>query len=203
MGKLKLTYFDINGGRGETARLAMTIGKVPFEDNRISFEKFTEIRDQFPSRRVPVLEVDGEVVTQSNAINRYVAKLSGLYPEDPHQALLCDEILESVEDMAAATNQTIFLKGDELVAARQRMVKNVHSIYLRRFNDLLSLRGEWFVGDRLTVADLAAFVGIKGLQRGILEHVPADIVSMYAPKLVEHYERILNTPAVKAYYSKR
>jgi hypothetical protein len=31
MPKLKLTYFDFHGGRGEPARLALSIGGIPFE----------------------------------------------------------------------------------------------------------------------------------------------------------------------------
>ena len=30
MPKLKLTYFDFHGGRGEPARLALSIGGIPF-----------------------------------------------------------------------------------------------------------------------------------------------------------------------------
>jgi hypothetical protein len=36
MPKLKLTYFDIHGGRGEPARLALSIGGIPFEDDRLA-----------------------------------------------------------------------------------------------------------------------------------------------------------------------
>src|SRR5438552_10509416 len=36
MAKLKLTYFDFDGGRGEPARLALHIGGIAFEDHRIS-----------------------------------------------------------------------------------------------------------------------------------------------------------------------
>jgi hypothetical protein len=35
MPKLVLTYFDFDGGRGEPARLALTIGGIAFEDRRI------------------------------------------------------------------------------------------------------------------------------------------------------------------------
>ena len=34
MAKLKLTYFDFHGGRGEPARLALSIGGIAFEDDR-------------------------------------------------------------------------------------------------------------------------------------------------------------------------
>ena len=36
MPKLKLTYFDFHGGRGEPARLALSIGGIPFEDDRVA-----------------------------------------------------------------------------------------------------------------------------------------------------------------------
>jgi hypothetical protein len=35
MSKLKLTYFDFHGGRGEPARLALSIGEIPFEHDRV------------------------------------------------------------------------------------------------------------------------------------------------------------------------
>ena len=35
MAKLKLTYFDFHGGRGEPARLALSISGIPFEDDRV------------------------------------------------------------------------------------------------------------------------------------------------------------------------
>ena len=33
--KLELEYFDFPGGRGEVARLALSIGDVPFVDRRV------------------------------------------------------------------------------------------------------------------------------------------------------------------------
>ena len=35
MATLKLTYFDFHGGRGEPARIAHSIGGIPFEDHRV------------------------------------------------------------------------------------------------------------------------------------------------------------------------
>ena len=86
MPKLKLTYFDIHGGRAEVTRLALVISETPFEDNRISFQEFGETQSSFPFNAVPILEVDGEALTQSSTISRYVGKLTNLYPEDPWQA---------------------------------------------------------------------------------------------------------------------
>ena len=36
MTKLKLTYFDFHGGRGEPARLALSIRGIAIEDDRVA-----------------------------------------------------------------------------------------------------------------------------------------------------------------------
>jgi hypothetical protein len=102
MNKLKLTYFDFPGGRAEPARLAMHIGGVQFEDYRFSPGDFSEVRKTTPLNQVPTLHVNDLQITQSDAITRYVGKLSGLYPEDDLQALLCDEVMGALEDMIRA-----------------------------------------------------------------------------------------------------
>jgi glutathione S-transferase len=86
MPRLVLTYFDFDGSRGEVARLAMHLGGVAFEDRRIARKDWAAMRDRFPFQALPVLEVDGMVIAQSNTINRYVGKLAGLYPKDDWQA---------------------------------------------------------------------------------------------------------------------
>ena len=70
MAKLKLTYFDFHGGRGEPARLAMSIGGVAFDDDRVQLSDWERRKADTPFGALPVLEVDGQVVAQSNAINR-------------------------------------------------------------------------------------------------------------------------------------
>src|SRR3989442_14651771 len=101
--KLKLTYFDMHGGRGEAARLALNIGGVDFEDNRISFAEAAAARDSFPFRRVPGVEIDGQEGTHSDGINRFVGKLANPYPNDPVQGALWDEAMGAVEDITIGT----------------------------------------------------------------------------------------------------
>jgi glutathione S-transferase len=63
-----------------------------------------------PFGALPVLEVDGQTLAQSNAINRYVGKLTDLYPTDAWQAALCDEAMEDISTKIAAT---MFLPDEE------------------------------------------------------------------------------------------
>jgi prostaglandin-H2 D-isomerase / glutathione transferase len=76
MPKLKLTYFDFHGGRGEPARLALSIGGIPFEDDRVAPSDWQRRKPDTPFGALPVLEVDGRALAQSNAINHYVGTLT-------------------------------------------------------------------------------------------------------------------------------
>jgi len=204
MPKLKFTYFDFDGGRGESIRLAMAIGKLPFEDHRIPVTDWPSARDQTPFHAVPLLEVDGDVITQSNAIKRYVGKLGDLYPGDPLQALRCDEVMDAVEDIVTRVVGTFGLKGDELREAREALVDGHISLYLSTLQRILETQGgEYFADNRLTVADLKVFVWLKSLRAGVLDHVPPDLVDRVAPKLAEHCDRIAKHPDVVAYYKGR
>ena len=72
--KIKFTYFDIEGA-GEQARLALVLSKTPFEDHRIQFSEWGELKPKTPDGQVPLLTVDdGPVRTQSRAIVRWVGK---------------------------------------------------------------------------------------------------------------------------------
>jgi prostaglandin-H2 D-isomerase / glutathione transferase len=86
---LKLTYFDFHGGRGEPARLALSIGGLPFADDRVPFSDWERRKPDTPFGALPTLEREGQILAQSNAINRYVGKFTDLYPSDPWQAALC------------------------------------------------------------------------------------------------------------------
>lgn len=203
MPQLKLTYFDFHGGRGEPARLALHIGGIPFEDHRFAFPEFAELRKATPFGQVPTLHVDGTLVTQCDAILRYAGKLAGLYPTDPYQALLCDEVAYVVEDANVKISPTFRMTGEEQKAARLALVNGSMPVYLRWLEaQLLAHGGEYFADNRLTVADLKVFVDIRNLNSGRLDHVPADLVQTVAPALNAHMQRVASTPAIQAYYAK-
>ena len=204
MATYKLTYFDFDGGRAEPIRIAFHAAGIDFEDERISFPEFGEMRKGTRFNSVPVLEIDGAAVTQSNALSRYVGKMAGLYPADNLQALYCDEVLGALEDLSHYVVRTFGLEDDELKLAREKLVDGWLSVYLKGLDELLARGGgEYFAGNDLTVADLKAFVQIRALRAGILDHVPADLVQRLAPGLVEHQERIESDPRVVAYYASR
>ncbi|MFA5939712.1 MAG: glutathione S-transferase family protein [Sinimarinibacterium sp.] len=204
MTKLVLTYFDFDGGRGEPARLALYIGGVAFEDRRISMKDWPAQRDQTPFQALPTLEVDGTLVTQSNSILRYVGKLAGLYPAGAVQALLCDEVMDAAEDIGSRIGNTMALAPELKQKAREDLAAGAITRHLEQLQaKLRHAGGQYFVENRLTVADLKVFLWIRWLRSGALDHIPKDLVDRVAPLLVEHFERMAAQPKIAAYYAAR
>lgn len=202
MTNYKLTYFDFDGGRAEPIRIAMHSAGIEFEDVRWSFPEFGEKRQSLPFNAVPVLEINGQVVSQSLGISRYMGKMSGLYPEDPLQALYCDEVMGALEDLNHYVVQTFGLEGDALKLAREILVEGRFTVFINGLAELLKRGGgQYFADQRLTIADIWMYVQIKSLQSGKLDHIPTDIVDQLAPTLTEHCTRIQQEPIVLAYYA--
>ena len=196
---MKLTYFDVNGGRGEPIRLAMFLGNLEFNDHRFPFSDFAEIRKTTPLGQVPTLELEGQTITQCNAITRYIGKLTNLYPHDNFQALLCDEIMDAVEDISYRLVTTFGLEGDKLKAARENILEAYIRPQMMWLENKLSNAGKFFCDNRLTVADLKVFVYLNWLASGMLDHIPTNLIDDM-PNLKEFWLRIKTTPEIIDYY---
>lgn len=205
MPNLKLTYFDFDGGRGEPIRIALSMGDIPFEDHRFPVGDFQIYREKAPLRQVPVMEIDGEEITQTNALLRYAGKMTGLYPEDSLQALYCDEAMAMVEDIITQVVRTFTMEDEEEKrTTREEIAAGPLKMYLERYADVLEQRGgKYFADNRLTVADLKVFLWVRNLRSGLLDYIPTDLVDRVAPSLVEHFERVNADPGVSGYYRKR
>lgn len=205
MHKLKLTYFDMHAGRGEVARMALSMGGIPFEDHRIKFQDWPAAKADTLFGAIPVLEVDGQQVAQCNGINRFVGKLTGLYPTDPLQAAFCDEAMDAVEDISAQLVASFSIKDDEEKRReRKRLADGPITFYLTRIQRRLEARGgEFFADGRLTVADLKVHLWIRHLRSGNIDYVPKDLADGVAPRLIAHFDRVKADPRVKAYYESR
>jgi glutathione S-transferase len=204
MPKLVLTYFDFDGSRGEAARLALHIAGIPFEDRRIPRKEWPAHRDSAPFQALPFLEVDGKVLAESNTINRYVGKLAGLYPKGDWDAARVDEIMDAVESVTTKIGATFSLEGDAKKKAREELAAGSLARYLQQLDARLKAGGgEWFVENRLTVADLKVFLFTRWLKSGALDHVPTDVVEKNAPLLAKHLERVKSQPKIAGWYAAR
>ena len=58
-----------------------------------------------PWGQIPILEVDGKVYGQSNAIARYLAKKYNLVGKNEFESLKCDEIVDAFKDYGQSKSQ--------------------------------------------------------------------------------------------------
>lgn len=203
MASYKLTYFDMDGGRAEPVRIAFHAAGIDFEDIRIQFPEFVKARGNFRFNCLPLLQVEDVVVTQSNAMCRYVGKMAGLYPEDTLQALYCDEAMGAIEDLLHRIVPTFGLEGEELRTAREELADGWMTVFLKGLDEILERGGAYFANNQLTVADLKVAGITRWLNSGQLDHIPTDLVARVAPALVEHEQRVSAHPVVTAYYEAR
>jgi prostaglandin-H2 D-isomerase / glutathione transferase len=163
-----------------------------------------KVKAQMPFGALPVLYVDGVPLAQSIAINRYVGKLSDLYPSDPFQAALCDEAMSTAEEVNMHLGATMMLSDEEKKQKRLHLVSSVLPAFLTGLESKLKVAGgRFFSNGRLSVADLSVSELIRWLRSGVLDHLPADLVDTLAPELALHSERIKNEPKIMAYYKSR
>jgi glutathione S-transferase len=76
MSGIKLTYFNIQGA-AEKVRLALVLKGVEFEDERVSFDQWSELKPKTKFGQLPMMTIGETEVAQSDAMLRYVASLPG------------------------------------------------------------------------------------------------------------------------------
>eukprot|EP00955_Chlamydomonas_euryale_P105710 365660-Chlamydomonas_euryale.AAC.14 len=89
--------------RAEVMRMLFNYGSIEFTDQQFSFEEWgKEWKAKMTEAafgQVPVLEVDGKMLSQSGAMERYIAKKIGVYPTDDWEAAKVEEAAGLVQDM--------------------------------------------------------------------------------------------------------
>jgi len=178
-----LSYFPFPG-RAEPLRLALKLAGIDYTERSVSFTEFREKKDTFVFGTVPELELDGFLISQSNAALVYVGRFTAdLVPADAkleakvHVALGLIEdgfsiMRESVVEPDAA--KTLELRA-ALLAPGGRMTKFL--FYVDRY--LQQQTSGFFAGDALTVAELKALPFFQWLSGGVLDGFPATIFDNY------------------------
>lgn len=195
--QLKVTYFDVEG-RAELTRLLFAFGNVEFVDERIDGAAFAAMKPTLPLGQVPSLEVNGTVYSQSMAMARYAAKVSGLYPEDAVAALRVDMVSETLVDLMNVFVNIAFVEKDEAVRA-EKSKKFVEETIPKSLGVLETfVQGKFFLGDNASYADVHLF---DLLQNGLKPRFPELTTSTF-PKLEAVIENINANANIAAYLAK-
>ena len=203
---IKLTYFDIQGP-AEPARLALRVGGIAFEDCRVSRDQMLELRAAgklLGGGQVPQLEVDGKVLSQSQAITQWCGRQAGLYPKDAWAAAKVEEVIQIVnQDIRDRCIYPTMRENDaDKKAAMRKELADVKLPEKFAFLEKLLQPSGYFVGDALTIADLHVYVLLNWLGMGVLDGVPNQVVLDSAP-LKAHCALLNETPAIKAWNAEK
>jgi len=197
---LRLYYGDMPFWRAEVVRLALFVGDVPFDDVRDQTRAELMAEGKLPFGAVPVLEVDGKILSQTQAIAVYCAKLAGLHPDDPWLAAKVDEALGGCTDATGTIGGTMRLPAEEKVAARQAMVapEGRLTLHLGGLEKLAAVNGGCghMVGTSLTVADVAVWRLAGWISSGVVDGIPADYFASTFPSLRKVCELVDAHPKV-------
>ncbi len=153
---------DLNSGNCLKVKYTADHLGIPYEWSHVDITKGESRTEAFlaksPMGQVPVVEFEnGRTLAQSNAIIRYLARDSALLPEDPYLQAKVDEVLfweqYSHEPYIATTRYHVVYLGrsfNEREAWRVERGERALDLMERMVGGR-----NWFVGDAMTVADIA------------------------------------------------
>ncbi len=204
--KLKLIYPNIPFWRAEVSRLALFIGGIEFEDFRPSSEEIKKMKNDgtLPFGQFPILQVNGKTIAQTGAIARFCGKISGLYPSDNQfNAAKVDEVIDLATDITNQMRPALKEKDHKLST---KMRRELAEIILPRWLGFLEKILEdnnknFFVGNSLSIADLAAWRLCGWIAGGIVDGIPVNILENY-PRLNAHQNKIDNLPKIVEWKNK-
>uniref|UniRef100_A0A1I7SRG3 glutathione transferase n=1 Tax=Bursaphelenchus xylophilus TaxID=6326 RepID=A0A1I7SRG3_BURXY len=203
MPEYKLTYFDCRA-YAEPIRLCLHYGGIEFEDYKFTAEQWPAIKPTTPHGVVPVFEVDGKILTQSGAILRYVARLTGLVGKDSWEEAKADETYHYFVDSTHVTSaggyiydKAGILKSADIKAFYDVFVK-VATKNLDNYTKMLEeARNGYLLKSGLTYADFVVYSHSLTLR-----NVDPELAKKF-PKVYEFVQRIEKLPQLQKYLKER
>jgi prostaglandin-H2 D-isomerase / glutathione transferase len=172
--KMKLTYFNVRGF-AETSRILLAITGQDYEDfryplNIIDLATFNMEKTEFDSakkdgklldslNKVPFLEVDGTIIPQSKAIERYIASQGNMMGDSSLEYARIDSICECIRDF-----KDVYQRVRKSENKEEEMTKWFTETLPEKLGLLEHIIGRendsFSVGNRLSLADVVIFTFI-------------------------------------------
>ncbi|KAJ8044176.1 S-crystallin SL11 [Holothuria leucospilota] len=171
MPSYKLTYFN-GRGRAEVVRYMMELKGIEYVDHRIQRETWPELKPKTPNGQLPLLEIDGTEYPQSHAMYRYLARENGLFGSNSKEQLEIDVVCETAGDLWPGICKIYDTQGDEEKnVLRKKFAEEGAMKHISNLEKLLKRNkggSGWFIGDKVTLADIMVFNMIYDLLPSIL-----------------------------------
>jgi len=133
-----LTYFT-GRGRAELSRLLLAEAEIPYEDYRMAHDDdhWLPKKDNYPFGQLPSFEKLGTnlKISESSAIERYIAKIGGLYGETEEEGARIDMFYEVFKNFIPPFLTIAWMKDGE---DKKEKLKKFYSDELPKWNTILS-----------------------------------------------------------------
>ena len=167
---MKLVYFN---GRGlaETTRLLFAISKIEYTDYRypieiIDWKNYNMKKEEFENdkkagillkslNKLPFLVIDDQIIPQSKAIERYVAKQADMMGSNHIEEAQIDSICECIRDFKDAYQKV--RKTDE--DKKEEAMQEWFSVTLKEKLELLEniVNNKFSIGNKISLADIVIY----------------------------------------------
>ncbi|XP_057556125.1 glutathione S-transferase A4-like [Hippopotamus amphibius kiboko] len=194
--KPKLCYFR-GRGRMEPIRWLLAAAGVEFE------EEFLETREQHEKLQkggrllfgqLPLVEIDGMVLTQTRAILSYLAAKDNLHGKDLKETVRIDKYADGTLDLMMMGALAAFKPPKEKEENLTLVMKKAKSRYFPVFEKILKDHGKGFlVGNKFSWADIQLLEAVL-----MAEELKASVLSDF-PVLKAFKTRISNIPTIKKF----
>ena len=184
---ITLHYFP-SYGRAEVTRMLLHSQGQAFTNNHIDGASLEEFFGTGKAEfgQIPCLEIDGKVLVESRAIERYLLTKAGVQTNTPYEGYLNDSTISLLEDMMSKIFTFIFV-DDDLEGLKTWFDTDL-PFYLRILNARVNEHG-LFVGSSVQHADWAVFQFVwDGFLRPAKLETGRLILEAHAPKLVTFSE---------------
>ncbi|XP_066254758.1 glutathione S-transferase-like [Euwallacea similis] len=201
--KYKLTYFPI-AGLAEQIRFLFSYGGIEFEDHRIDPESWPTLKSTTPAGQLPTLEVDGKVLFQSIAIDRYLGHIVGLAGKTLLEDCEIDAVADTITDLRlgirAWYQQEEGPKKEEL---KEKLLNEIFPFYFSKFEQWAVANGGYLALGRLTWVDIVAASLFEVFDNMAASKLQISSMLNGYPNLQKLQSTVFNIPSIKAWIEKR
>ena len=203
---LKIIYLDLPFWRAEVARLALFIADLQFDDLRVNNAEFDYLQENgklmdgtlIPFNQLPVIVINGQSIAQTGGIARICGKLSGMYPEDIIEAGKVDQIIDTVTDINEFLNPSM-RENDPIKKKEMRAEltnKNLPNYFGYLENILRENNSNWFVGNKMSIADIAVWGLLGWIASGVLDDISPGVINPFK-RLKKLYNEVSQNSKVR------
>ena len=216
---MKLTYFNVRG-LAETSRMLFALNnqngdREEYEDFRYPLEvldmiKYEMVKEEFDNdkkegkliqslNKVPFLEIEGQVIPQSKAIERFLAKRFGMIGDNDLEAARIDSICECVRDFKDMYQKVRSADPDKKDSEMHQWFTITLVERLTLLENLLGDDG-FSVGTKLSLSDVVLYSFITSFFDNKEASMNATLI---APRLRKVVDRVGNEPLMVEWLEKR